>query len=52
MVDILAFIIHVLRSMNDTYIVHTNVFNQDPNVHTALIRGTVLHIQNTGQFEG
>ena len=39
MVDILAFIIHVLRSMNDTYIVHTNVFNQDPNGREAVIFG-------------
>ena len=34
------------------YIVQANFLNQDPNAHTALIRGTVLHIQNTGQFEG
>ena len=41
MVDILAFIVHVLRSMNDTYIVQTNVFNQDPNRREAVMRGMI-----------
>ena len=52
-VNILTFIILALGLTSDTYTVqNNNFFNQDPNVHTALIRGTVLHIQNTGQFEG
>ena len=43
-VDIFDFIILVLWWTSDTYLVQTNVFNQDPNTHRALIRGMIKHI--------
>ena len=51
--EYLNFIILLLRLTSDVTIVQNNItVSNDSNVHSALIRGKIKYIRNTGEYTG